>query len=831
MTKKQIRNELIVLFMAGHETTANVLAWTWYLISQSPEVEKKLHDELDEVLHGRAPEFADVEKLKYTRAILDETMRLYPPVPILSREALEEDTIRGKKVPPGSIMLIVPWLIQRHKKYWDKPDHFIPERFMPDAPKPTKFTYIPFSAGPRVCLGKNFGIIESVLSIAILAQQFRLSLDEDKEVEHECRLTLRPKGRLPMKIHSLSEAKKKIAVVGMACRFPGEASSPEAYWEVLKNGKDVVTEVYFHQVDEFDAAFFGISPREAAQMDPQQRLLLELTWEALEDGKQIPQSLAGSQCAVYVGIASTDYAHRRMDDLSSLDPYSMTGNTASIASNRISYIYDLHGPSASMLSPRGRCRAFDATGDGYVRSEGSAVLFLKPLEDAEADGDPIHAVIVDTAINSDGRTNGITLPSTEGQAGLLETIYTRAGVKPDDLSYLEAHGTGTAVGDPLEAGALAKVLGRPRKKALPIGSAKTNLGHLETASGMAGLLKVILSLKNKAIPPSLHFETPNPNIDFKADKLSVVTSLTPLKGKKKPLIMGVNSFGFGGANAHVIVEEYKEPKSVKKENVDAGIEQSTSHPPLLLTAKSENALKAMAGQYRDLQKFDHGLAVNAETVEDVIECLHAYSQGELHTGATAGSKVELRGEESLNHAGAVKLALVFSGNGSQWQGMGCELLDKEPLFLETVLEINKLINEFDDISLIDEFKASEEESRLHLTEVAQPLLFALQVGLIRVLESHGLKADAVIGHSVGEVAAAWAAGALNLAQATEVIYRRSHAQGKTSGMGRMAAAAISELDANKLIKDLSLEKDVSIAGINSPKSVTLSGSLVLFRGY
>ncbi len=418
----------------------------------------------------------------------------------------------------------------------------------------------------------------------------------------------------------------------MACRFPGEASSPEAYWDVLKNGKDVVTEVsserwgtdfYKHpnkkepgksytfaagvlpQVDEFDAAFFGISPREAAQMDPQQRLLLELTWEALEDGKQIPESLAGSQCAVYIGIASTDYAHRRMDDLSSLDPYSMTGNTASIASNRISYIYDLHGPSvsvdtacssslvafhqacnaiwngdaptaiaggvnmllhpfgfvgfskASMLSPRGRCRAFDASGDGYVRSEGSAVLFLKPLEDAEADGDPIHAVIVDTAINSDGRTNGITLPSTEGQAGLLEAIYSRAGVKPDDLSYLEAHGTGTAVGDPLEANALAKVLGRPRKKSLPIGSAKTNLGHLETASGMAGLLKVILSLKNRAIPPSLHFETPNPNIDFEADNLSVVTSLTPLKGKKKPLLMGVNSFGFGGANAHVIVEEYK----------------------------------------------------------------------------------------------------------------------------------------------------------------------------------------------------------------------------------------------------------------------------------
>ena len=200
MTKKQIRNELIVLFMAGHETTANVLSWAWYLISQSPEVEVRLHAELDTVLAGRIPEMADVENLKYTRAILDETMRLYPPVPILSRQAVAEDKIRGKKIPPGSIMLIVPWLIQRHKKYWDKPDHFIPERFLPEAPKPIKFTYIPFSAGPRVCLGKNFGIVESVLSIAILAQRFRLIMPKNTKLEHECRLTLRPKGRLPMKL-------------------------------------------------------------------------------------------------------------------------------------------------------------------------------------------------------------------------------------------------------------------------------------------------------------------------------------------------------------------------------------------------------------------------------------------------------------------------------------------------------------------------------------------------------------------------------------------------------------------------------------------------------
>ena len=720
--------------------------------------------------------------------------------------------------------------------------------------------------------------------------------------------------------------KKKIAIVGMACRFPGEANSPEAYWDVLKNGKDVVSEIstdrwgtdfYKHpdkkepgksytfsagvlpQVDEFDADFFGISPREAAQMDPQQRLLLELTWEALENGEQIPDSLAGSQCAVYVGIASTDYAHRRMDDLCSLDPYSMTGNTASIASNRISYVYDLHGPSvsvdtacssslvalhqacnaiwsgdapmaitggvnmllhpfgfvgfskASMLSPRGRCRAFDASGDGYVRAEGSAVLFLKPLEDAEADGDPIHAVIVDTGVNCDGRTNGITLPSSEGQASLLKHVYERANINLDDLTYLEAHGTGTAVGDPLEAAAFSKILAKPRKKPLLIGSAKTNLGHLETASGMAGLLKVIMSLKNKAIPPSLHFETPNPNIDFKGDNIEVVTKLTPIKSRKKPLLMGVNSFGFGGANAHVIVEEYKgssassisaKQASTKQKSEKSGFNKKTqsTQTPLFISANSTKALRAMAGQYRDLlqqngfryqdvawsaftkrQQLSHGFAVHADNYADVVERLHAFSQGETHTGVATATKVD---NQSKTNA---KLALVFSGNGSQWQGMGCELLKTEPLFKEAIEEVDQLFSAKakDSFSLLDEFNAPVEESKLHLTEVAQPLLFALQVGLMRVLEAKGLQADAVVGHSVGEVAAAWAAGVLTLEDAVHVIYERSHAQGKTRGVGRMAAAAMSADKVAELIEEFELGSEISIAGINSPKSVTLSGSL------
>ncbi len=708
--------------------------------------------------------------------------------------------------------------------------------------------------------------------------------------------------------------KKKIAIVGMACRLPGGIESPDDYWQVLKNSEDVVTSIdpkrwgtdyYQHpdkkepgksytfaagvlsQVDQFDAGFFGISPREAAQMDPQQRLLLELTWEALENGGQLPEDLAGSQCAVYVGIASTDYAHRRMDDLCSLDPYSMTGNTASIASNRISYLFDLHGPSvsvdtacssslvalhqacnsiwsgdapmaiaggvnmllhpfgfvgfskASMLSPNGRCKAFDDSGDGYVRSEGSGVLFLKPLDEAIAAGDPIQAVILESGINCDGQTNGISLPSADGQSALLQDVYSNAGINPDKICYIEAHGTGTAVGDPIETSAISKVLAKPRKKPLRIGSAKTNLGHLETASGMAGIFKIIMSLKNRAIPESLHFKTPNKNIDFKASNLEVVDKFTPLPKSNHPLLMGVNSFGFGGANAHILLEEYKPGKTAELHSI-----QKPAVPPLFLSAESDNALQAMAQQYGNLLEATHseadyydiaystanyrqqlkiGLAVNGKNHGDIKDKLLQYVDGKKTAGIATTQKL---GDHQKRES-APKLALVFSGNGSQWQGMGCQLLETEPVFRTAVEEINALLATHckEPISLIEEFQRSAEESKLEYTEIAQLLLFSLQVGIIKVLRAHGLRADATLGHSVGEVSAAWAAGALTLEQAVFVIYERSHAQGETKGSGRMAAAGLGQAEMTDLLTALKLHKSITIAGINSPTSVTLSGAL------
>lgn len=715
----------------------------------------------------------------------------------------------------------------------------------------------------------------------------------------------------------------KIAIVGMACRFPGDANSLEAYWNILKSGKDVVTEVpaerwgknfYQHpnkkepgksytfaagvisDIDQFDADFFGISPREAEHMDPQQRLLLELTWEALENAGQVPAQLAGENCAVYIGIAGTDYAQCRIDDPSSIDAYTMTGGTLSIASNRISYLFDLRGPSvsvdtacssslvalhqacqsiwsgessmaiagginmlihpfgfvgfskASMLSPTGRCQTFDANGDGYVRAEGAAVLFLKPLAQAEADGDPIHAVIVASGINCDGHTHGMTVPSPEQQGYLLNSIYRRAGIDLDKISYIEAHGTGTAIGDPLETRALGEVIGKARRadNPLPIGSVKTNVGHLETASGMAGLLKTVLCLKHRALPASLHVKTLNPRIDFTGLNLKVVTQFTPLvTTDDQPLWMGVNSFGFGGANAHVLLESYTPkttPKCIPPQTANKTI--TTTWPPLYLSAATSTALLAQAKQYaawlatqppeaypdiawnlfQRRQALAHGLVVYGyDTVDKISAALQVFADTEEAPPGIAKAQRLLT--ENHSTTPALRPVLVFSGNGSQWAGMGANLFATNRIFRDAVTQVARLLAEHTDYPLLTAFTTHAAETALALTEVAQPVLFAFQVGVVSVLQDAGIQASAVVGHSVGEVAAAWACGALSLAQAVRVIYERSRAQSTTQFSGRMAAVALSAEAATALLHELDLTAAVEIAGINSPQAVTLSGAL------
>ncbi|MFL9992610.1 SDR family NAD(P)-dependent oxidoreductase [Paraburkholderia sediminicola] len=702
---------------------------------------------------------------------------------------------------------------------------------------------------------------------------------------------------------------KPIAIVGMACRFPGHVESPDDFWALLRDEKDAVTQVppdrfgtQFYQhpskreagksytfsagvlddVAGFDAAFFGISPREAQQMDPQQRLLLELAWETFEDAGVRPRDMEGSNCAVYIGVASPDYGNRFVDDLNAVDPYSATGNTLSIASNRLSYLFDLRGPSvsvdtacssslvalhqacqalqsgdaemalaggvnlllhpfgfvtfskASMLSPRGRCRAFDATGDGYVRSEGGALVMLKTLDRALADGDTIHAVIAGSGVNSDGYSQGgISVPGAATQAALLRTVYDRAGVDPRSLAYVEAHGTGTAVGDPIEARALMEVAsaGRPVDQPLLIGSVKTNVGHLETASGMAGLMKAILCLKNRAVPKTLHFETPNPAIDFVGGRLRVVDRLTPLDSGAEPLVIGVNSFGFGGTNAHIVLREAPVAGATARAESD-----STALLPLILSTRTAAALPALAARY--LSRFDDGtpwstLASNAahrrqwlkhraiiaaSTLAEARAALAALATPTPDQTESALVQGETPGDDT-------RLALVFSGNGSQWAGMGKQLLEQEPVFRAALDELDALWRADGSASLVEVLREGVTAATLEATEHAQPLLFAIQVGIVRVIEARGVGYDVCLGHSVGEVAAAWASGALTLQQAVHVIKIRSRAQASTRGTGRMAAAGLGEAAMRALMVQLGVDAAVEVAGVNSPQAVTLAGPL------
>jgi acyl transferase domain-containing protein len=398
--------------------------------------------------------------------------------------------------------------------------------------------------------------------------------------------------------------KEPIAIIGIGCRFPGGANSPDAFWQLLADGVDAITEVppdrwnlpafhdhdptkpgktysrwggFLDNIDRFDAHFFGISPREAAHIDPQQRILLELTWEALEDAGQAPERLAGTDTGVFIGLINHDYAHLLLNERDLIGPHTSLGRSMSIAANRISYIFDFRGPSmaldtacssslvavhlacqnlwngacrlalaggvnmmlgpegaieygkASMLSPTGRCHSFDARADGFVRAEGAGLVVLKSLSNALADGDPIYALIRSTAINQDGHTNGIMAPSGPAQAAMLRAAYQQAGIDPAQVQYIEAHGTGTPAGDPIEARALGAALGqhRPPGAALPVGSVKSNIGHTEAAAGIAGLIKVALALKHRQIPPHLHFQTPNPKIPFAELQLRVPQTLEP----------------------------------------------------------------------------------------------------------------------------------------------------------------------------------------------------------------------------------------------------------------------------------------------------------------
>lgn len=691
----------------------------------------------------------------------------------------------------------------------------------------------------------------------------------------------------------------RLAIVGLAYRFPGAHAGD--FWQALLEGRDLVTtvdgsrwstEAYLHpresepgcsytfaagslgDVSGFDAAFFGISPREAAQMDPQQRLLLELTWEALESGGIRPSSLRSRRIGVHIGFSGSDYLYRHADDPASLDAFVMTGCTASVAANRISYYFDLRGPSmaidtacssaltafhqscqsvlsgeseiaitgavnlhlhplpfiafskASMLSRRGACRAFDASGDGYVRSEGGAIAVLKPLEQALADGNRIFAVVAGTAVNCDGKTNGLTVPSLQAQVALLREAYEKAGIDPAEVDYVEAHGTGTAVGDPIEAAALGEALGRrrPQGSPLPIGSVKTNVGHMEAAAGMAGIVKAIHCLQQRVLPPSIHFEKPNPRIAFDALNLEVVSTRRPLPQAKR-LVIGINSFGFGGANGHVILESPPVTNGERLPHRDLAA-------PLLVTARSEAALRAAAASLAKWlrERTDLGLyeiAYSAAFHRDwhpYRAIVHGDGREALAAALERLAAAEPLPEVATGRAlpSAIGPVFVYSGNGSQWAGMGRALFAEDAVFRAAVEEVDRLFAAHRPGSIVQWMQDEQLAAMLERTEIAQPLLFAVQVGITERLRAWGIRPTAALGHSVGEIAAAWACGALTLAQAVEVVAQRSAWQETTRDAGAMSAVQLGEAAMRALIEAAGLSGRVAIAASNSPRSVTVA---------
>ena len=637
---------------------------------------------------------------------------------------------------------------------------------------------------------------------------------------------------------------------------------------------------FLDDIDRFDAQFFGISPREAAHVDPQQRLLLEVAWEALEDAGEVVDRLSGSDTGVFIGISSHDYSDIQVKDVphGGSGAYASTGAALSIAANRLSYAFNFQGPSlavdtacssglvavhlacqsiwrgevhlalaggvnclitpeatisfskASMLSPSGRCKAFDASANGYVRSEGAGLVVLRPLSQAQADGARIYAVIRATALNQDGRTQGLTLPNRSAQEALLRRVYRQAGIDAREVTYIEAHGTGTAVGDPIEANAIGSVLGRHRtpENRLWIGSVKTNIGHLEAASGLAGLIKTALMLERRKIPANLHFETPNPRIDFDGLHLRVPTRLEPWPRTAQHAIAGVNSFGFGGTNAHIVLSE---APPVSADAVPH--EPSTDRAHLLpLSARTPDALRAVAGQWLTLldappcasladlcysasvrrSHHDHRLSLVFTSVHDLRDQLDGFLHDEGRPGMVSGRLVPGR---------RPKLAFVFSGMGPQWWAMGRRLMEQETVFRESIETCARLLGQHVRWSLLEELLRDEGSSRMHETEIAQPAIFALQVSLAALWRSWGIEPEAIVGHSAGEVAAAYVAGALDLEDAVKVIYHRSRLQQLASGKGRMLAIGGPLEEAQRRVAVF--EPHVCVAAINSANSITLSG--------
>ena len=645
-------------------------------------------------------------------------------------------------------------------------------------------------------------------------------------------------------------------------------------------------------IDGFDPEFFGISPREAVWIEPQQRLMLETAWEALERAGYSPAALRGSQTGVFVGVAANEYAHLlSSESIDKIEPHFITGNALNAISGRVAFALGLEGPAvavdtacssalvavhqarqalhsgdcdlalaggvnvllspvtvvaasrARMLSPVGRCKTFDASADGYVRSEGCGILVLKRLSDAVRDGDRVCAVISSSAVNQDGASSGLTVPNGGAQQRLIGVALDRAGLAGGDVDYLEAHGTGTPLGDPIEVQAAAAAYGGSRDADRPLlmGSVKTNIGHLESASGAAGLIKVVLSLQHEMLPQSLHFEKPSPHIPWDSLPVRVVDKAIPWHANGRPRRAGVSSFGFTGTNAHVLIEEAPPQPATPDEN-SAGLEDAAASEPsesdahvqpvnvLALSARSPEALVALARRYEawlnahpdvDLSDvcvtagtgrshFEHRAALVVDSVEGAREALAELAENRLRPGVVRG--------EHTHHP---TTAWLFTGQGSQYPGMARELFHAEPVFAETVTRCADAVKDILPHPLLDVLFATDRETgeRLRHTSFAQPALFAVEMGLARLWQSWGIEPDVVLGHSVGQYAAACVAGVFSLEDGARLMAERGRMFGSLPEGGRMVAVFADAKHVEEIAGEF---PRVSVGAYNGPNTV-LSG--------